>query len=233
MKIPGTAEGLEPISRMIAEGRSINVTLIFSVDRYLEVAEAYISGLERAQGDLSRVSSVALVLRFEDRHRSGPPPRRHRLRRGAGVEGPHRHRLRQGGVLTFPAAPRGTALGGSGRAGRATPETAVGQHVDQEPGVPGHALCGRPDRPRHGEHPSRTPRWEAFEDHGSGRVHPHRRTRRGRRGAREARVRRRGSPLSVTAQLEEEGVAAFTKSFDELLEVLVDKADSLRPASRR
>ena len=59
VKIPGTAEGLEPIARMISEGRSINVTLIFSVTRYLEVAEAYISGLERAEGDLSRVSSVA------------------------------------------------------------------------------------------------------------------------------------------------------------------------------
>jgi transaldolase len=59
VKIPGTAEGLAPIRTMIAEGRSINVTLIFSLDRYAEVMEAYLSGLEAADGDLSRIASVA------------------------------------------------------------------------------------------------------------------------------------------------------------------------------
>ena len=59
VKIPGTAEGLGAIRTMIAEGRSINVTLIFSLDRYAEVMEAYVSGLEAAEGDLSRISSVA------------------------------------------------------------------------------------------------------------------------------------------------------------------------------
>jgi transaldolase len=63
VKIPGTEEGLGPIEQMIAEGRSINVTLIFSLPRYSEVIEAYIRGLERlaedADADLSRVASVA------------------------------------------------------------------------------------------------------------------------------------------------------------------------------
>ena len=59
VKIPATAEGVPPIRAMIAEGRSINVTLIFSLDRYAEVMEAYLSGLEAADGDLSRISSVA------------------------------------------------------------------------------------------------------------------------------------------------------------------------------
>jgi transaldolase len=59
VKIPGTAEGLGPIRTMIAEGRSTNVTLIFGLDRYAEVMEAYLSGLEAADGDLSRISSVA------------------------------------------------------------------------------------------------------------------------------------------------------------------------------
>src|SRR3546814_3672351 len=44
---------------MIAEGRSINITLIFSLDRYAEVMEAYLAGLEAAEGELSRISSVA------------------------------------------------------------------------------------------------------------------------------------------------------------------------------
>jgi transaldolase len=63
VKIPGTAAGLPSIQQMIAEGRSINVTLIFSVPRHLEVMEAYVAGLEAhvAAGatDLSHISSVA------------------------------------------------------------------------------------------------------------------------------------------------------------------------------
>ncbi|MBV1892974.1 MAG: transaldolase [Ilumatobacteraceae bacterium] len=63
VKIPGTEEGLIPIEQMIAEGRNINVTLIFSLDRYAKVIEAYISGLERlaadSNADLSQVASVA------------------------------------------------------------------------------------------------------------------------------------------------------------------------------
>jgi len=59
VKIPGTAEGLPAIQQMIAEGNSVNVTLLFSVDRYREVMEAYLSGLEANTGDLSKVSSVA------------------------------------------------------------------------------------------------------------------------------------------------------------------------------
>ena len=59
IKIPGTAEGLPAIRSSIASGISVNVTLLFSVDRYLEVMEAYISGLEAAEGDLSEIRSVA------------------------------------------------------------------------------------------------------------------------------------------------------------------------------
>jgi transaldolase len=44
---------------MISEGVSVNVTLLFSLERYREVMEAYISGLESRDGDLSAVSSVA------------------------------------------------------------------------------------------------------------------------------------------------------------------------------
>jgi transaldolase len=59
VKIPGTAEGLPAVRQMISEGKSVNVTLLFSVDRYREVMEAYIGGLEANDGDLSKVSSVA------------------------------------------------------------------------------------------------------------------------------------------------------------------------------
>jgi transaldolase len=62
VKIPATAEGIPAIRAMIAEGRSINITLIFSLSRYEQVIEAYLSGLEafaERGGDLSRVHSVA------------------------------------------------------------------------------------------------------------------------------------------------------------------------------
>jgi transaldolase len=59
VKIPGTTAGLPAIQQMISEGRSVNVTLLFSGQRYAEVIEAYLSGLEACDGDLSRVSSVA------------------------------------------------------------------------------------------------------------------------------------------------------------------------------
>lgn len=59
VKIPATAEGVPAVQAMIAEGISINITLIFSLARYADVIEAYISGLESRTGDLSSISSVA------------------------------------------------------------------------------------------------------------------------------------------------------------------------------
>jgi transaldolase len=62
VKIPATKPGLPAIEDMIAKGKSINVTLIFSLERYEEVARAYIRGLERlvaGGGDPSAVTSVA------------------------------------------------------------------------------------------------------------------------------------------------------------------------------
>ncbi len=62
IKIPATVEGLPAITAVVAEGISVNVTLIFSLPRYREVVNAWMAGLEqaRAQGrDLSRIHSVA------------------------------------------------------------------------------------------------------------------------------------------------------------------------------
>ena len=62
VKIPATLPGLGAIEDCIAKGKSINVTLIFSLERYAAVAEAYVRGLERlvaAGGDPAKVASVA------------------------------------------------------------------------------------------------------------------------------------------------------------------------------
>ena len=62
IKIPATVEGLPAITEVIGRGISVNVTLIFSVDRYRAVIEAYLEGLEQAAAaghDLSSIRSVA------------------------------------------------------------------------------------------------------------------------------------------------------------------------------
>lgn len=64
VKIPGTSEGVGAIADMIAKGRNINVTLLFSVKRYDEIIEAYLSGLETFAGNGGDVSSVRSVASF-------------------------------------------------------------------------------------------------------------------------------------------------------------------------
>jgi transaldolase len=60
IKIPATVEGLPAITACLAEGISVNVTLIFALDRYEQVVEAYLAGLEKSdRADLSSIASVA------------------------------------------------------------------------------------------------------------------------------------------------------------------------------
>ena len=62
IKVPGTAEGVEAFEELTARGVNVNVTLLFAVERYRDVAEAYIKGLERraqAGEPIDRAASVA------------------------------------------------------------------------------------------------------------------------------------------------------------------------------
>src|SRR5690348_10784695 len=62
IKVPGTPEGLPAIEQLISEGISVNITLLFSQKVYLQVAEAYLAGLEKyvaGGGDPSHIASVA------------------------------------------------------------------------------------------------------------------------------------------------------------------------------
>jgi len=70
VKVPATPEGIPAIRQLIGEGISVNVTLIFSLQRYLEVIDAYLAGLDDFNdmgGDLASVASVAsfFVSRFD------------------------------------------------------------------------------------------------------------------------------------------------------------------------
>lgn len=62
IKVPATTEGIAAFSQLISEGININVTLLFALDTYLQVVDAYMTGLEKRKevfGDLDHVASVA------------------------------------------------------------------------------------------------------------------------------------------------------------------------------
>ena len=64
IKVPATIEGLPAIQRLIAEGINVNITLLFGLSRYRQVAEAYIAGLETLAAKGKPLKSVASVASF-------------------------------------------------------------------------------------------------------------------------------------------------------------------------
>jgi transaldolase len=64
IKIPATAEGIPAITATLAEGISVNVTLIFSLERYAEVIDAFMAGLEQAAGNGHDIAAMASVASF-------------------------------------------------------------------------------------------------------------------------------------------------------------------------
>ena len=64
IKIPGTQAGLPAIEQMLYEGVPVNITLLFSVERYEQVAEAYLSALERRLKEQQRLENAASVASF-------------------------------------------------------------------------------------------------------------------------------------------------------------------------
>jgi len=230
VKIPGTAEGLAAIEQMIAEGRSINVTLIFSVERHGEVIEAYLRGLERLaesdpKADLSRVASVASFFisrvdtEVDRRLEAIGTPEALALRGKAGLaQGRLAYRLFQERF----SGPRWEALAARGArvqrplwasTGTKNPEYSDVLYVD--------GLIG-PDTVN--TLPEAT--LEAFADHGAlaRTVDATADT-----DAAWAALAEVGIDMAdVSRQLEDEGVDAFVKSFDELIEALEAKATDLR-----
>ncbi len=64
VKIPATEAGLSAITRTLGEGVSVNVTLIFSVERYREVMNAYLDGLEQADANGHNLAGITSVASF-------------------------------------------------------------------------------------------------------------------------------------------------------------------------
>lgn len=226
IKIPGTKEGLPAIKSMIAEGVSVNVTLLFSLDRYREVMEAYISGLEQRDGDLSNVSSVASF--FISRVDSEADKR-----------------------LDAISSADATAL--KGKIAVANAQVAYEAFLETFSGPRWDALAARgarPQRPLWASTSTKNPDYpdtlyvdqligpntvntipektlDDFDDHGT----VNRTVDADLAGAHAvlAKFAELGISLAdVTRQLEDEGVASFSKSFDDLLETLEEKAKTLK-----
>ena len=127
IKIPATKEGLPAITAAIAQGISVNVTLIFGDVRYREVMEAYLTGLEQARDaglDLSTISSVASFFISRVDTEVDKPPRRDRHRRRPRAQGQGRRGQRPGRLrrvrarCTPPTAGSGSPRPAPTRSGR-------------------------------------------------------------------------------------------------------------------
>ncbi|MEX2292514.1 MAG: transaldolase [Acidimicrobiales bacterium] len=228
VKIPGTAEGLAPIQRMIAEGRSINVTLIFSLDRYAEVMEAYLSGLEAHEGDLAHISSVASF--FISRVDTEIDRRLEEIGTGAALALRGEAAVAQGQAAyqlfreTF-SGPRWEALAARGARVQRPLWASTSTKNPAYPDTRYVDLLVGPDTVN--TMPEET--IEAFCDHGVALRTIDERT--SEAMATLERLVEVGIDLDDVGQtLEEQGVASFVKAFDELLEALDTKADELRAA---
>ena len=235
VKIPATAEGVPAIEQMISEGRSINVTLIFSLDRYAEVIEAYQSGLEAylASGatDLSPVASVAsfFISRVDtevDRRIESAAQGDEQLLalrgRAAVSQGRQAYRL----FREKFAGPRWEALAARGaRVQRPLWASTSAKNPDYPDLAYVDTLIG-PDTVN--TMPDTT--IADFQDHGT--VARTVDTHLDEADETMAALSAAGIEMSdVSATLEEEGVSSFAKSFDELMQVLTDKATRLSRAS--
>ena len=236
VKIPATAEGVPAVRAMIAEGRSINITLLFSVERYSEVIEAYMGGLEDrlASGvtDLSPVRSVAsfFVSRVDtevDRRlealaagTSGAEADATLALRGRAAVAQARaaHQLfteRFTGARWQALAERGATLQRPLWASTSTKNPAYPDLAYVDTLIGPHSVNTMPDDTV-----------AAFLDHGTVSrtvdADPAAATRT------LAEIESAGVDMADVARtLEDEGVASFTKSFDELLQSLTDKANAL------
>lgn len=235
VKIPATAAGLGSIRAMVGEGRNINITLLFSLERYSEVIDAYLGGLEDhlAGGahDLSHVHGVAsfFVSRVDtevdrrldtmDSEDPGGAQARHALRGTAAVA---QAKLAYQLFLERFSGRRWEALAAHG-ANRQRPLWA--STSTKNPAYPDlkyvEALIG-PDSVD--TLPDDT--IVAFEDHGTLARAVDSEPAEARRAL--ERLEEAGIDMADVARtLEDEGVASFTKAFDGVIQVLTDKAGAL------
>ena len=222
IKVPATIEGVGAIRTLVGEGRSINVTLIFSLSRYQAVMEAYLSGLEVYDGDLSSVSSVAsffisrVDVEVDKRLTALGTDEALALRGKAAIaQGVLAYELFQetfSGVRWDASAKRGARFQRPLWASTSTKDPSYPDTLYIDSLIGPSTVNTIPDATL-----------EAFEDHGT----VARTIDADVAGAHDVidRLGALGIDLEeVALQLEDEGVASFAASFDEVLETLGERA---------
>ncbi|HEY2429289.1 MAG TPA: transaldolase [Acidimicrobiales bacterium] len=228
VKIPATREGVPAIQEMIAAGKSINVTLIFGLERYADVIEAYLAGLEALVGSGGDPRPVASVASFFVSRVDTETDRR------------------------LEAIGTEEALALRGKAAVANAKLAYRLFQERFSGPRWEALAAkgaRPQRPLWASTSTKNPAYpdllyvetligphtvntmpeatiRAFEDHGTVACTVDQNVD-GARATIDALGRVGVDFADVSRTLEDEGVASFAKSFDELLQALTDKANAL------
>jgi transaldolase len=229
VKIPATVAGLPAIEDSIAKGKSINITLIFSLERYEAVVEAYLRGLERlvaSGGDPTKVASVASF--FVSRVDSEADKRLEALgnKKLQGKLAIANAKLAYQHYLEAFAGPRWEFLAGKGaRTQRCLWASTSAKNPAYCDVVYVEELIG-PDTVN--TMPLET--IEAFQDHGEVRGDT---VLDGVKKARKLLDELRAIGVDyddVTTTLEEEGVQKFSDSFDELLDALRSKRSALAAA---
>ena len=237
VKIPATKEGLPAIEDQIAKGNNINITLIFAVERYDEVVEAYLSGLEKLHkdgGDLSKVASVAsfFVSRVDTKvdkqlteksNSVSDPKQRETLERLYGKAAIANSKMAYEHYKAHFAGPRWDRLK---KAGARTQRCLWASTSTKDPRYPDtyyvEELIG-PDTVD--TVPPAT--LAAFREHGEVRRSLDENLELARRQLKQ--LAEIGVDLDqVTRELEVEGVASFTKSFESLLGALEKSAKDIR-----
>ncbi len=153
IKIPATVEGLPAITQCLSEGISVNVTLIFSLERYGQVIDAFMAGLEGASGrDVASIASVASFFvsrvdtEVDDRlDKIGTPEAARAARQGRARERPARLRAVRAEVGD-------AALGGAQGPRRPAAAPAVGIDERQGPVLRRHHVRHRAGGARHRQH---------------------------------------------------------------------------------
>jgi transaldolase len=231
IKIPATPAGLPAIEAAIADGINVNVTLMFSVDVYRDVARAYIAGLRRrhqAGGDISKVASVAsfFVSRVDtkvDKRLEGIGSEEALGLRGKAAVANAKMAYRAFGEI-FGGDEFADLRGAGARVQRCLWASTSTKNPDYHDILYVDQLIG----PRTvNTMPIDT--IEAFLDHGA--VERTLDRDMDEAAATLGRVEEQGiSMRQVTDELTEEGVTAFAKSFDELIETIDSKRKALTPA---
>ncbi len=157
IKIPGTSEGVSVVEALLFEGINVNITLLFAVERYEEVALAYMRALERrkaANAPLAGIASVAsfFLSRIDRRRRATAAEGR---KRPAASRAPARQvcgRKCPARVSSLSAARFLRTMEIARGGGRAQTAPTVGQHQHEESVLPRVDVRGALDRPAHDHH---------------------------------------------------------------------------------